>query len=56
MEWEEHTIIPEGDVEVVFEIAEVVPLGHLVLGKRTSYSAVRVLVVPPAVTLAIGLS
>jgi hypothetical protein len=45
-ERQEHTVFSESDLEVVREIAEFIPLAHLLLLKRTSHYAAGVLVEP----------
>lgn len=45
-ERQEHAVFSESNFEVVGEIAEFIPLGHLLLRKRTSHYAGGILIEP----------
>lgn len=55
MQRQKHAIFTECNIKVILEVPEIIPLRHLVLCEWSLYTAVRILIVPPAITLPIRL-
>ncbi len=53
LQGEVHAVFPEGDLQVIREVSQLVPSGHLLLGEGPSDQPLQVLVVPHVVLVGV---